>query len=113
MLRDVVERCFAEAPEPLGMPMMLSRCVLAGMLHNCAEMVSLGLAGERGAEALQNMPIADVEVPATQTPPPPDPAHWPEDITYRRNEQGIQMREPPAALKAKAKGNPTPPPKAV
>ena len=62
---------------------------------------------------LQNMRIADVEVPATQTPPPPDPAHWPEDITYRRNEQGIQMREPPAALKAKAKGNPTPPPKAT
>ena len=59
---------------------------------------------------MQNMQIADVEVPATQTPPPPDPAHWPEDITYRRNEQGIQMREPPAALKAKAKGNPTPPP---
>ena len=59
MLRDEVERCFAEAPEAFGMPLMLSRCVLAGMLHNCAEMVSLGLVGERGVEELQNMPNAD------------------------------------------------------
>ena len=62
MLRELVEQCFAEAPEPFGMPLMLSRCILAGMLHNCAEMVSLGVAGERGVRELQNTPIADVEV---------------------------------------------------
>ena len=115
MLRELVEQCFAEAPEPLGMPHMLSRCILAGMLHNCAEMVSLGLAGERGVSELQNTPIADVEVPATQTPPPPDPAHWPKDVTYRRNEQGTPMKGPPPLLQfrwvAKAKGDNTPPPK--
>ena len=68
------------------------------------------MAGERGAEALQTMPIVDVEVPATQTPPPPDPAHWPKDITYRRDAQGNQMKNPPAVLKAQAKGKATPPP---
>jgi len=74
MLRELTEQCFAKAPEPLGMPLTLSRCTLAGMLHNCAEMVSFGLAGERGVDAVQAMPVADVEVPATQTPPPPDPS---------------------------------------
>ena len=109
MLRELIEQCFAEAPEPFGMPLMLSRCILAGMLHNCAEMVSFGLAGERGVSELQNMLIADVEVPATQTPPPLDPAHWPKDVTYRRNEQGIPVKGPPAVLQAKV--NNIPPPK--
>ena len=54
------------------------------------------------------MPIADVEVPATQTPPPPDPAHWPQDVTYRRNEQGIPMKGAPARLEATVHNLPPP-----
>ena len=53
MLKRRVEQCYDENPAPHGSPLLLSRCNLAALLHDCAEEVSRGRAGGLPAEAFQ------------------------------------------------------------
>ena len=67
MLKRGVEQCYDENPEPGGSPLLLSRCNLAALLHDCAEEVSRGRAGGLPAEAFQRM--GEDRRPPTPSPP--------------------------------------------
>ena len=71
MLQRWVQRCYEENAARDGYFLLLSRCHLAGMLHACAEQVSLGQVGRLSAESFQPMPDED------RRPPTPLPAEWP------------------------------------
>ena len=67
MLKRGVEQCYDENPEPGGSPLLLSRCNLAALLHDCAEEVSRGRAGWLPAESFQRM--GEDRRPPTPSPP--------------------------------------------
>ena len=74
LLKHRVEQCYDDNPAPDGSPLLLSRCDLAAMLHDCAEQVSRGRAGRLPAESFQPMAGEDRGPP---TPPPPEyPTPW-------------------------------------
>ena len=67
MLKRRVEQCYGENPAPDGSPLLLSRCNLASMLHDCAEEVSRGRVGRLPAESFQRM--GEDRRPPTPSPP--------------------------------------------
>ena len=67
MLKRGVEQCYDENPAPGGSPLLLSRCNLAALLHDCAEEVSRGRAGWLPAESFQRM--GEDRRPPTPSPP--------------------------------------------
>ena len=68
MLKRRVEQRYGENPAPGGYPVLLSRCNLASMLHDCAEEVSRGRVGRLLVERFQRMG----EDRGPPTPPPPE-----------------------------------------
>ena len=76
MLQRWVQRFYEENAARDGYFLVLSRCHLAGMLHDCAEQVSLGQVGRLSAESFQPMPDEDRGPPTPPMPEyPPPSAH--------------------------------------